>query len=54
MSFSEFMQPFVTLLNWSRSFQIHLGGVTFTFFEMWTYTIVAAIVVAFIKWVFFD
>lgn len=47
---SELMKPFTTLINWSMTYEIQIGGVSFTFFEMWIYIFIAGIITGFIKW----
>lgn len=48
---SDLMKPFVMLFDFARSFKIMLGDVPFTFFEMWTWGILAVILLWFINFV---
>jgi hypothetical protein len=44
----ELIAPLLTFIEWSKSYQIVLAGIHFTFFDVWLYTIVVGIVLGFI------
>ena len=48
MTLAEIMQPFVLVIDWLRTFPLHLGEFTFTFMDFFVWTTMASIVIGFI------
>lgn len=49
MTISDFMMPFIKVIEFSRTHELTFDSISFTFFDMWLYTTVAGIVIIFIK-----
>ena len=48
MTLVEIMQPFVIVIDWLRTYQLHLGEFTLTFMDLFVWSIMASIVIGFI------
>jgi hypothetical protein len=54
MSFSDLVQPFLIVIQWSREYIVHIGCIYFSIFEFWTFCLVMTVVLKFLKWVLID
>lgn len=57
MTYAElyyFFEPFVVIFNWMRKTYIHLMGFSFTFMDVFVWTLFAGIAIWFINKVMFD
>lgn len=48
MSFSDYLMPFTKIIEWSRTYELTFGSISFTFFDFWLYVTIVGIVIAFI------
>lgn len=48
----ELLQPFLVVLDWLKTYQITLGGHSFTFFNVFIIVALTNIVIGFLWWLF--
>lgn len=48
MTIAEMLQPFAILFDWMRTFTFSIGEVSLTFMDLFTWTLFASIIIAFI------